>query len=179
MTKLSDALSSALDTYQTPQGSRAVYAVDYLYKRGTLPEELYIAACAFRADYEAAIGLSSAPITNWGAFEAMALTDNPDLLGGRHKASQRLTKVPSGPRPVVDARKTITEVRVVVGSLGFQILRAICGLGVPIAAVAQLIGVHRDIVSFRLREALHDAADYYGVGDGQEDDAGKRPGNAG
>jgi hypothetical protein len=162
---LADQLSMALDAYKPPQGVRVSHPVDYLYKRGTLSEELYAAALAFRSDYEAASGLSSAPITNWSAFEALALTDDPDLRSGRHKASMRITKVPAGPRPIVDAKATLVQLRWTVGSLGFQILRGVAGLGVPIAAIATLLGVHRDVVSFRFREALHDAAEFYGVGD--------------
>lgn len=167
---LADKLSAALDTYRPPQGVRVSHPIEYLYKRGTLSTELYIAAQAFRSDYETACGLSSAPIINWASFEQMAMTDNPDLRGGRHRAAKHVTRVPSGPRPLVDSRATLIRLRWTIGGFGFQLLRGVCGLGVPIAAIATLVGVHRDIISFRLREGLHDAAEFYEVGDALRQD---------
>jgi hypothetical protein len=160
---LAEKLSAALDDYRPPAGTRVSHPIEFMYKRGTLAEELYRAAQAFKADWECASGLSSAPIVNWEAFFANALTDNPLLQEGRPRSSPRVTRVPNGPQQIVDARKELARLRWCVGGLGFQILRAVCGLGIPVQAVSQLLGVHRDVVSLRLREGLYDAAQFYGL----------------
>lgn len=160
---LAQQLRTALDTYQPPQGVRVSHPIEYLFKRKTIPVELYVAAQHFRADYECAIGDSSAPIVNWDSFEQMALTDNPLLQGGRHKSSMKLGRAPAGLRPVIHAKDTLVQVRQHVGPLGFQVARAVCGMGIPIAAVAGFLGVHRDVMSFRLKEVLYDLADFYDV----------------
>jgi hypothetical protein len=162
MPSLAGKLSAILDTYQPPVGVRVSHPVEFLWKRGVLDPVQYAAANAFRADYECAVGDSSAPIVNWGAFESMALTDNPDLLGGRHKSSMRVARPPAGPRPIVDARKTLFNLRWSLGHFGFQVMRAVCGLGIPIVVVSREISLDKNIVGHRLREALWDAADYYG-----------------
>jgi hypothetical protein len=138
-----------------------------MHRRGTLQDELYRAAQAFKSDWECVSGLSSAPIVNWESFALQALTDNPLLQDGRPRSAPRVTKVPNGPRQIIDVKAELVRLRWCVGSLGFQVLRAICGLGIPVQAVAQLLGVHRDVVSLRLREALFDAAEFYGL-DGSE-----------
>jgi hypothetical protein len=169
MPSLADTLSKVLDTYKPPVGVRISWPVEYLWKRGVLDPAQYSAANAFRADYECAVGESSAPIVNWQAFEMNALTENPDLLGGRHKSSMRVARVPSGPRPIVDARKVMLDLRWSVGSLGFQLLRGVCGLGIPIVVISREIKLDKNITGHRLREALWDAAEYYGFNEEEVD----------
>jgi hypothetical protein len=163
LANLAELLSTTLDAYKPPAGVRVSHPVEFLWKRGVLDPAQYAAANAFRSDYECACGDSSAPIVNWAAFEMNALTDNPLLLGGRHKSAMRVARVPSGPRPIVDARSILLDLRWTLGSLGFQLMRGVCGLGIPLVVISGLIKIDKNHVSLRLREALYDAADFYGL----------------
>jgi hypothetical protein len=163
MRNLADTLSVVLDKYTPPSGVRISWPIEYLWKRGVLDPAQYAAANAFRSDYECAVGQSSAPIVNWSAFEAMALTDNPDFLGGRHKSAMRLARVPAGPRPIVDAKKNLMDLRWAIGGFSFQVMRGVCGLGIPLVALATEIKIDKNTVSVVLRQALWESVDFYGL----------------
>lgn len=128
--------------------------------RGSLSDEEYLALCRFRAEYEAAAVRGYGSTANWDNLDLYAVED--DGQSGRMRASKQPKTPRSDPARVVDTLGQINAVFVAVGPLGFEFLRAVAVLGLPLVAVAGLLSIHRDIAAFRFREAVETLADHYG-----------------
>jgi hypothetical protein len=63
----------------------------------------------------------------------------------------------------VDARKTLMDLRWAIGGFSFQVMRGVCGLGIPLVALATEIKIDKNTVSVVLRQALWESVDFYGL----------------
>ena len=168
--KLAERLRRALDEHKPhgnpgyggyrPAGRGAGHPVDRMLARGTISEEEYAAACRFRAEYEACANRGYGKTVNWDTISLYAVEDTSS--GGRVRSERRSVLPRNDLDFVVDTIKQIDDVFVVVGPLGFQVLRAVAVMGIPLISVSKHLSVHRDVAAFRFREALECLTDYYG-----------------
>jgi len=147
---------------RTPGRRQSSHPLDNLYQRGVIPKSSYIAGLRFRSDWELA-HVTGEGTTNWDRF-APSLIEHVDELAFRRPAPKPVRRPPSSlPAARYDARVTLERLRVVCGSFGFQLMRGVCVMGIALSHISDAIGVHRDYVSLRFREALDDAAAFYGA----------------
>lgn len=171
MPSLARKLQSALDA-DKPHGSpgydgrrpigRASHPVDTMKARGSISDQEYLAALRFRTDYDLAFTEGAGGVVDFSRMEMFAV-DYDKELAGRHRSEKRVTRVPSGPARLIDSKRDLAMAKVAVGPLGFQILRGVVVMGIPIVAIAKELGIHRDYVSFRMHEALESLIEFYGV----------------
>jgi len=144
---------------------RSTHPLDTLYRRRAISNDQYIAGLRLRADWELA-NIGADAVTDWSRFE-MFPNDLPqvdeELVTFRRPAAKITRPVPSGiPARRYDAKDTLAKLRIVTGSFGFVLLVAVCVVGVHLKEISDAIRVHRDFLSLRLKEALSDAAAFYG-----------------
>lgn len=142
----------------------SAHPLDVLYKRRAIDRESYVAGLRFRSDWELA-NVSGEGVTDWSRFDQFPPDAEKvvDELAFRRPAPKPVRRPPSGiPGARYDAKQTLARLRIVTGSFGFAILRGVCVHGLGLTHIADAIKVHRDYLSLRLKEALAEAAAFYG-----------------
>lgn len=167
--KLAERLRLALDSHtphgnpgyggHRPTGRGAGHPIDRMLARGTISEEEYAAANRFRSEFEVFANRGYGKTVNWDAISLYAVEDEG---GGRVRSERRSISPRNQLDFVVDTGRQINNVFVAVGPLGFQVLRAVAVMGIPLVSVSKHLMVHRDVAAFRFREALECLTDYYG-----------------
>jgi len=140
----------------------SAHPLDSLYRRRAISKEAYVAGLRFRSDWELA-DVGGEGVTNYDRLFPLPKEEIVNELAFPRPSPKPVRRPPSSiPAHRYDAKLMLAKLRVITGSFGFQLMRGVAVMGIPLQAIATELKLHRDFVSLRLREALEDAAAFYG-----------------
>jgi hypothetical protein len=146
---------------KTRKNKRYVHPLDYLLAQDLIPYGEYIAGVRFHSDWELS-GITGSQTTAWSRLTDAVHKGNSSK---RRVACKRVKRQPMAYQEIapyqVDSREVLRKASQRMSQIGFKLLVCVCGRGMTLSDVANMIGADRQSIFRAFRAALAEACDFY------------------